>query len=306
MNDNCIEADGLTVFYGRQRGIIDVDLQVRNGEIFGFLGPNGSGKTTTQRVLMDVIRPTGGSACIFGLDCQKQGLAIRKRVGYLPGELSLYPSMKAEVFLQMLASLREKKVDRTFRDQLYERLKLDPSRKMKTYSQGNKQKIGIIAAFMNRPDLLILDEPTSGLDPMMQQVVMELIREAKADGRTVFISSHVLPEVQAVCDRVGIIREGRMIKVDQVENLTKQQFKRLQIRFRKSPPANAFAFDGVTEKGRDGQVVTLEIGEGMEKFMEVAVAYGIEDIETLPVTLEEIFLAFYDTHGERDNDAQST
>jgi len=303
MNDNIIETRGLTVYYGRQRGIINVDLQVRKGEIFGFLGPNGAGKTTAQRVLMDVIRPTGGSASIFGLDCQKQGLAIRKRVGYLPGELSLYPSMRADAFLHMLASLREKKVDRTFRHELYERLILDPSRRMKAYSQGNKQKIGIIAAFMDKPDLLILDEPTSGLDPMMQQVVMELMREAKADGRTVFISSHVLPEVQAVCDRVGIIREGKMIKTDQVENLTKQQFKRLQIRFRKTPPANAFAFDGVTEKRREGQVVTLEIGTSMEKFMEAAVPYGIEDIESLPVTLEEIFLAFYDSPREGGDDA---
>lgn len=303
MDDNIIETKGLTVYYGRQRDIIDVDLQVQKGEIFGFLGPNGAGKTTVMRVLMDVIRPTGGSASTFGLDCQKQGVATRKRIGYLPGELSLYPSMKADAFLHMLASLRERKVDRTFRQQLYERLNLDPSRRMKAYSHGNKQKIGIIAAFMGKPDLLILDEPTSGLDPMMQQVVMELVQEAKADGRTVLVSSHILPEVQAVCDRVGIIRDGKLIKTDQVESLTKQQFKRLQIRFRELPPANAFAFDGVTEKGRDGQVVTLEIGKGMDKFMEAAVSYGIEDIETLPVTLEEIFLAFYDNRHDGGNHA---
>ena len=303
MNDNIIETKGLTVYYGRQRGILDVDLQVRRGEIFGFLGPNGAGKTTTQRVLMDVIRPIRGSASIFGQDCQKQGVAIRKRVGYLPGELSLYPTMKADAFLQLLASLRDKKPDPTFRRQLYERLNFDPSRKMKAYSHGNRQKIGIVAAFMSKPDLLVLDEPTSGLDPIMQQVVMELVKEAKNDGCTVLFSSHILPEVQAVCDRVGIIRDGRLIKTDRVENLTKQQFKRLQIRFRESPPADAFALDGVREKGREGHEITFEIGEGMDKFMEAAAAYGIEDIETLPVTLEEIFLAFYDNQHDGGKNA---
>ena len=303
MNDNIIETEGLTVYYGRQRGIIDVDLQVQKGEIFGFLGPNGAGKTTAQRVLMDVIRPTGGRASVFGLDCQKQGVDIRKRVGYLPGELSLYPSMKADAFLHLLASLREEKVDRTFRQELYERLDLDPSRKMKAYSRGNKQKIGVIAAFMGKPDLLVLDEPTSGLDPIMQQVVLELVRETKDDGRTVFFSSHNLPEVQAVCDRVGIIREGQLVKTDTVETLTKQQFKLLQIRFRELPPANAFALDGVTERGRDGQAVTLEVKSGMDKLMETAASYGIEDIETFPVALEEVFLAYYDVqHKDKDRD----
>ena len=301
MNDNVIETTGLTVYYGRQRGIIDVGLQVQKGEIFGFLGPNGAGKTTVQRVLMDVIRPTDGCASIFGLDCQKQGVEVRKRIGYLPGELNLYPTMKADAFLHLLASLREKKVDRTFRHQLYERLDLDPSRKIKAYSRGNKQKIGIIAAFMAKPDLLVLDEPTSGLDPIMQQVVLELVQETKRDGRTVFFSSHNLPEVQAVCDRVGIIREGQLVRTDTVETLTKQQFKRLQIRFRESPPANAFAFDGITVKGRDGHVLTLEVRSGMDKLMEAAAPYGIEDIETLPVALEEIFLAFYDVQREDVN-----
>ena len=303
MSDSIIETKGLTVYYGRQRGIIDVGLQVHKGEIFGFLGPNGAGKTTAQRVLLDVIRPTRGSASIFGLDCQKQGVGIRRRVGYLPGDLSLYPTMKADSFLNLLASLREKQTDRAYRQELYGRLNLDPSRRVKTYSHGNKQKIGIIAAFMSKPDLLVLDEPTSGLDPIMQQVVMELVQEAKADGRTVLFSSHILPEVQAVCDRVGIIRDGQLVKTDSVETLTQQQFKRLQIRFRESPPANAFAIDGVTEKERDGRLLTLEIANGMDKFMEAAVAYGIEDIESLPVTLEEIFLAFYDSRNEGSDHA---
>ena len=202
--------------------------------------------------------------------------------------------MKGRSFLNMLASLQEKKVERSYRQQLYERLNLDPNRKMKEYSQGNKQKIGIVAAFMSKPDLLILDEPTAGLDPLIQQIVLELVREAKEDGRTVFFSSHILPEVQAVCDRVGIIREGQLIKTERVETLTKQQFTRLHLTLRRSPPIDTFALSGVTETGRDGQVVMLEIRQGLDKVMERAIPYGIEDIETLSVTLEEIFLAFYD------------
>jgi ABC-2 type transport system ATP-binding protein len=165
---------------------------------------------------------------------------------------------------------------------------------MKQYSRGNKQKIGIIAAFMGQPDLLVLDEPTSGLDPLIQQIVMELVKETKADGRTVFFSSHILPEVQAVCDRVGIIRDGKLIKTERVETLTHQQFKRLHLTLRQLPPTDAFKLDGVRETGREGQTVMLEVQQGLEQVMETAVSYGITDIETPPVTLEEIFLAFYD------------
>lgn len=303
MGDAVIHTSGLTVYYGAQRGIVDVDLQVRAGEVFGFLGPNGAGKTTLQRVLMDVLRPTRGSARVFGMDCRKQGVAIRKRAGYLPGELSLYPGIKAGAFLEMLGALHGGVVDETYRNQLCERLALDPARKMRTYSRGNKQKVGIVAAFMGRPDLLILDEPTSGLDPIMQQVLLDLVREAKDEGRTIFFSSHNLPEVQAVCDRVGIIREGRLIQTSEVDALTKQQFVRLRLRFRDTPPADAFSGNCVSETRRDGREVILEIAHGMDAVMTRAAALGIEEIETLPVTLEEIFLAFYDKPTKESLDA---
>lgn len=299
--DKIIETQDLTVYYGKHLGIKNVDLAVEKGEVFGFLGPNGAGKTTTQRVLLDVIRPTSGHAKIFGLDCQTDGVAIRKRIGYLPGELSLYPNMKGRDFLHMLASLQENKVEQSYRRELYERLNLDPTRKMKEYSRGNKQKIGIVAAFMGKPDLLVLDEPTGGLDPLIQQIVMELVREARDDGRTVFFSSHILPEVQAVCDRVGIIREGELIKTERVETLTKQQFKRLHLNLRETPPVDAFAFEGVTETGREGSMVMMEIRGNLNKVLEAAVSYGVEDIETPPVTLEEIFLAFYDRQNHGNN-----
>lgn len=294
MTNPVVETHNLSVYYGRHRGIEDVNLSVEQGEVFGFLGPNGAGKTTTQRVLLDVIHPSGGQAMIFGRDCQKEGVDIRKRIGYLPGELSLYPNMKGMAFLDMLASLHEKALDPAYLRQLFERLDLDPSRRMKEYSRGNKQKIGIVAAFMNKPDLLILDEPTSGLDPLVQQTVMELVQEVKEDGRTVFFSSHILPEVQAVCDRVGIIREGHLVKTERIEALTTQSFKRLHLTLKTVPPVDAFALEGVTETGRYDQTIMLEVRDGLSKVIEIAMPFGIVDIDTPPVTLEEIFLAFYD------------
>ena len=302
MGNNLIETEKLTVYYGKHRGIKDVDRVVEQGEVFGFLGPNGAGKTTTQRVLLDIIRPTSGRATVFGLDCQEEGVEIRKRVGYLPGELSLYPQMRGRAFLDMMAALYGYDIDRAYQRQLVARLDLDLSRKIKEYSRGNKQKVGIVLAFMGRPDLLILDEPTSGLDPLVQQTVLELVSEARDEGRTVFFSSHILSEVQAVCDRVGIIRGGELVKVERVETLIHQQFKRLNLTMREMPAADAFDFEGVTELGREGQLVRLEVRQNLDRVLQVAAPCGIVDIETLPVTLEEIFLAYYGRGNQGNND----
>jgi len=294
MTDYAIETNGLSVYYGQHRGILDVDLRVEKGDVFGFLGPNGAGKTTTERVLMDVIRPTAGQARIFGKDCQKESVSARESVGYLPGELSLYENLTARRFFKMYYSLQKSKAEPGYWQTLADRLDLDTSRKVREYSRGNKQKVGLVAAFMNRPDLLILDEPTTGLDPLVQQTVMELVREANQAGATVFFSSHVLPEVQAVCDRVGIIREGQLVATERVETLTKQQFKRIRFSFATPPPDDAFAQYEATETARDEQEITLEIRErSLDKLMETAVSFGIVDIETIPVSLEEIFLAYY-------------
>ena len=293
MTECVIETEGLSVYYGRHRGILNVDLRIERGEVFGFLGPNGAGKTTTQRVMMDVIRPTAGEARMFGKDCQKDGVAARDRVGYLPGELSLYDNMKGSQFFKMYFSLQKSNTDRRYWQTLAERLDLDTSRKIRELSRGNRQKVGVVAAFMNKPDLLILDEPTSGLDPLVQQTVMELVLEANQAGTTVFFSSHNLSEVQAVCDRVGIIREGQLVATERVEDMTRQQFKRLRINFTTMPPADAFTQEGVAELVRDEQGVQLEIRENLDKVMETAAPFGITDIETIPVTLEEIFLAYY-------------
>lgn len=293
-----IRTEDLTVYYGKHRGIVNVNLEVEQGEVFGFLGPNGAGKTTTQRVLLDIIRPSSGKATIFGLDCRKNGKDIRKRIGYLPGELKLYEHLTGSSYLRMIGSLDEKKPDKTFMAELCDRMDLDPSRKIREYSRGNKQKIGIVAAFMGKPDLLILDEPTTGLDPLKQQEVMDLVSDVKKDGRTVFLSSHILGEVQAVCDRVGIIRDGELVKTERVETLTRRQFRRIMIRTRKPVPEGTFSDEHVMELERNGDEteIVLEVRSGLEEVMKTLLTFGLDDLETRPVTLEEIFLAYYGKH----------
>ncbi len=292
-NERVIQTHDLTVYYGKHRGIKNVSLAVEKGEAFGFLGPNGAGKTTTQRVLLDVIRPTSGRAAIFGLDCRAQGVELRKRVGYLPGELALYKDMRADQFFRMYEYLRGANGPKGYWRELAERLDLDISRRIGKYSRGNKQKVGIVAAFMGRPDLLILDEPTSGLDPLVQQTVMAMVREVKADGRTVFFSSHILPEVQAVCDRVGIIREGELVATQRVEELIAARFNRLTLIFAGPPPAGAFELEGVTELERTEQSLTLEVHANLPKVLSAAAQHEVQDIATHNIGLEEIFLAYY-------------
>ncbi len=293
MSDKIIETHDLTVYYGKQRGIKGVNLTVEKGEAFGFLGPNGAGKTTTQRVLLDVIRPTSGRAAIFGMDCQTQGVDIRKRIGYLPGELALYGNMRANRFFEMYEYLRGPSGAKGYWHELAERLDLDTKRKIGNFSRGNKQKVGVVAAFMSKPDLLILDEPTGGLDPLVQQTVMEMVREVKADGRTVFFSSHILPEVQAVCDRVGIIREGELVVTQRVEDLIAARLNRMTLIFTDLPPAGVFDLDGVAEISRTALSVTLEVRENLPQVLSVAAQYNVHDIETHNVGLEEIFLEYY-------------
>jgi len=298
MSQAIIETNNLSVNYGQYRGIHELNLIVEEGEVYGFLGPNGAGKTTTQRVLLDIIRPTTGRAIVFGLDCQKDGVQIRRRIGYIPGELKLYQQLRADEYFDMITRVGGTTVDPAYRRELCERLDLDPRRPMRTYSRGNKQKVGLIAAFMRRPDLLILDEPTTGLDPLIQQHVLDLVREARAEGRTVFLSSHVLPEVQAVCDRAGIIRAGQIVATERVDQLIHSRLQRLNIRFERLPPSGALDLPGVTEVSRVGDQVSLEIRENLNQFLAQAVAFGVLEIETAQVSLEEVFMAYYDKNGE--------
>lgn len=297
-----LETHDLTMYYGRQRGIDGLDMAVEEGEVYGFLGPNGAGKTTTLRILLDLIRPTSGSATVFGLDCQKNGVDIRRRVGFLPGELSLYPQLRADRFLNLVNAMCGGKADKKEISGLCEHLDLDPTRRMGNYSRGNKQKVGLVAAFMGRPEILILDEPTAGLDPLVQQSVLDLVRQTRADGRTVLMSSHALPEVQAVCDRVGIIREGRLVATERVEELTHGQLHRLTLRFDRLPPDGSFAQLGAREISRHDQVVTLEIRENLNQVLVEAARYGVLDLETHQVSLEEVFMEYYGKGGGPNRD----
>jgi ABC-2 type transport system ATP-binding protein len=213
-----IRTEKLTKYYGTHRGIIDVDLEVQRGEVFGFLGPNGAGKTTTIRTLLDLIRPTSGKAYVFDIESSANPSAIHKRIGYLPGEFSLYDRLTGGQTLEYFGNLRGG-VDRAYQAKLIERFEIDPTRRFREYSKGNKQKIGLVVALQHRPELLILDEPTSGLDPLVQQTFFNTVREHVKDGATVFLSSHILSEVEKSCDRVAIIREGRIVRLDRVDAL---------------------------------------------------------------------------------------
>lgn len=301
MTINVIETKDLTVYYGKHRGIIDVNLTVEKGEVFGFLGPNGAGKTTTQRVLLDVFPPSSGRASVFGLDCQAEGVELRSRIGYLPGELALYSNMKASEFFKMYEYLRGENGSKDYWRELADRLDLDTSRKIRQFSRGNKQKVGVVAAFMSRADLLVLDEPTGGLDPLVQKTVLEMVREAKADGRTIFFSSHILSEVQAVCDRVGIIRDGRLVATQRVEDLFAQRMNRMSLIFDGAPSASTFDFDGVTELDRSEQSIMLEVRENLPLVLEAAAKHNVRDIETHNISLEEIFLAYYSKENGAEN-----
>ncbi|MFP3853677.1 MAG: ABC transporter ATP-binding protein [Anaerolineales bacterium] len=293
MSTPVITTENLTVFYGRHRGIIGVDLEVREGEVFGFLGPNGAGKTTTQRVLLDLIRPLRGVAQIFGRDCQQHGVQVRERIGYLPGELNLFESMTANDYFDLISSVRNTNVDRSYRQELCEQLELNPNRRIREYSRGNRQKVGVVAAFMNKPDLLILDEPTTGLDPLIQRRVLNIVRAAREEGRTAFFSSHVLSEVQAVCDRVGIIREGRLIATERVDFLTERNFRRVRLWFDHALSGTALEMEGVKLLDEQDGALTYEVQDNMDQLLSKAVEHQVKDIETLPVTLEEVFLAYY-------------
>jgi ABC-2 type transport system ATP-binding protein len=297
-----IETEGLTKYYGRSRGIIDVSLQVEPGEIFGFLGPNGAGKTTTIRLLLDLIRPTRGHARVLGLDPQRDGVEVRRRVGYLPGELALYPDLTGQQVLEYTAHLHNG-VPRGEIARLAERLEADLRRPIRTLSHGNRQKIGIILALMHRPELLILDEPTMGLDPLMQQALYELLEEVRRDGRTIFFSSHILPEVERLCDRVGILREGRLVAVETVSDLKGVAVRRMDMVFERPVDPEPFrAIPGVREVTASGSTLHVAVQGSLDPLIKAAAQHTVLNIVTYEPNLEEAFLAFYRDNGRRTRD----
>jgi ABC-2 type transport system ATP-binding protein len=288
-----IRTEALTKTYGSHRGIIDVDLEVAEAEVFGFLGPNGAGKTTTIRTVLDLIRPTSGRAFVFGIESSVDPEAIHRRIGYIPGEFTLYDRLTGGQTIEYFANLRGG-VDRAYQASLVERLGIDPTRRFKEYSKGNKQKIGLVVALQHRPDLLILDEPTSGLDPLVQQAFYELVREARAEGRTVFLSSHILSEVERTCDRVAIIRDGRLVKVDRTEALRDLAHHQVELRFADGVPAAEFeALPGVSDVSVEDHVLRMRVSGPITPVVQAAARYELLDFVSREPTLEETFLAQY-------------
>jgi ABC-2 type transport system ATP-binding protein len=292
-----IQTEKLTKSYGEHRGIIDVDLSVEQGEVFGFLGPNGAGKTTAIRTILDLIRPTSGKAFVFGIESSVDPVAIHRRIGYLPGEFALYDRLTGLQTLTYFANLRGG-VDQAYQASLIERFDLDPTRRFKEYSKGNKQKVGLVAALQHKPDLLLLDEPTSGLDPLVQQTFSAVIRETVADGRTVFLSSHVLSEVEKTCDRVAIIRDGQLVKVDRVDALRDLAHHQVELRFAGPVPTSAFEhITGVSDVTAEDHVLRLRVSGAIAPVVQVAARYELLDFVSREPSLEETFLAEYGHDG---------
>ncbi|MEO8273821.1 MAG: ABC transporter ATP-binding protein [Chloroflexota bacterium] len=288
-----IETEKLTKSYGPFRGILDVDLVVNEGEIFGFLGPNGAGKTTTIRILLDLIRPTGGRARVFGIDATADPVQIHRRLGYLPGEWNLYDRLTGAETITYFGNLRGG-LDRKYVDELVQRLDLDPSRRFREYSKGNKQKVGLICALQHKPELLILDEPTSGLDPLVQQTFNELLFEGRTAGRTVFLSSHIISEVERTCDRVAIIREGRIVRLDTVEGVRSLAAHEVELRFAEPVAAAPFAaIPGVTNLVEEGRTLRMLVTGLIAPVVRLAGQYDLVDFVSREPSLEEVFLAEY-------------
>jgi ABC-2 type transport system ATP-binding protein len=288
-----IQTEKLTKYYGSHRGIVEVDLAVNEGEAFGFLGPNGAGKTTMIRTLLDHIRPTSGRATIFGIQTTEDPVAIHRRLGYLPGEFVLYDKLTGGQTIEYFANLRGG-VDKLYQADLIARLDIDPSRKFREYSKGNKQKIGLVIALQHRPDLLLLDEPTSGLDPLMQQEFYGVIREAKAEGRTVFLSSHILSEVEKTCDRVAIIRDGRLARVDRTETLRDLAHHQVELVFTNHVPVEEFAtLPGVSDVVAEDHVLRMRVTGSIAPVVRTAARYEVADFVSREPSLEETFLAEY-------------
>jgi ABC-2 type transport system ATP-binding protein len=295
----------LTKTFGRRRGVIDVDLRVRRGEVFGFLGPNGAGKSTTIRLLLGLYQPTSGDVTVLGRDPLADGVAIRARVGYLPGELALFPRLTGREHLDWFARARAIRSTK-YRDELVDRFGVELDRPVRALSKGNRQKIGIVLAFMHRPELLVLDEPTSGLDPLLQDEFARLLRETAADGRTVFLSSHELDEVQRIADRVAIIKEGRIVVTDGVEQLRRSAPRTVEFAFERDVDLAAFsAIEGVRLLENVDHRVRLALSGAIAPLLRVAAELEPVDMTARPADLEELFLTYYRddarTTGPRDD-----
>lgn len=294
-NNSVISINDLTKSYGKQRGISNVSFDVFDGEVFGFLGPNGAGKTTTIRLMLDLIRPSSGNINIFGFDSRKNSVDIKKDIGYLPGELELYSNMNGKDFLIYMSNLHGN-VDWDFVEGMIERLDADLSKSIGNLSHGNKQKLGLIQAFMHDPSLLILDEPTNGLDPIVQEEFHKILKELKNEDKTVFISSHIMSEVEEICDRVGIIREGKLIALQTIEDLKAKRFQSIEVHFASEVPKNIFEnISNIIDLEIKGNIVKCKVtgNDNLDSFIKTIANYKVTKIIAPEPNLEEIFLSYF-------------
>ncbi|GGW08316.1 ABC transporter [Streptomyces narbonensis] len=293
--ENVIELRELTKRYGARRGLAGLTLEVRTGEVFGFLGPNGAGKSTTIRLLLDLIRPTSGTATVLGLSPRAQGTELRARTGYLAGDFVCDGRQNVRGYLRFLGALRGG-VPQQHIDDLADRLGLDQNTRIRKLSKGNRQKVGLVQAFMHRPELLVLDEPTTGLDPLVQQTFLDLVTETAADGRTVFMSSHVMSEVEAVADRVGIIRDGRLAALDTVAHLRAGAVRDVEVTFETPVPQHAFAdLPGADRLGLDITRTTLsgQVVGSPDALIKALAGYSVTGLRATEPALEEVFHSYY-------------
>jgi ABC-2 type transport system ATP-binding protein len=286
-----IRTEGLSKRYGRQWAVKDLNLEVAEGEVLGYLGPNGAGKTTTIRLLLGLVRPTAGRAEIFGLDSQTDAVEAHRRLAYVPGEANLWPSLTGAETLHLLGQVQGR-VDVAYRNELVELFQLDPSKKVRAYSKGNRQKVTLIAGFMGRPDLLVLDEPTSGLDPLMEQAFRHCVREAGARGQTVFLSSHILSEVEALCERVGILRAGELAELGTLAEMRHLSALSVEAVF-DGPPPDVTGVPGVTAVEVEGNRLRAQVRGSVEPLLKVLAGAEVRQLLSREPSLEELFLAHY-------------
>lgn len=289
--NHCIEINRITKDYGQSRGVFDLSFQVKKGEVLGFLGPNGAGKTTAIRQLMGFIKPDSGSVNILGMDCFLEADKIQRSLGYLPGEIAFIDSMTGVDFIRFVSEMKNMKdLGRT--KELMERFELNPSGKMKKMSKGMKQKIGIVCAFMQDPEILILDEPTSGLDPLMQNQFVELILEEKKRGKTILMSSHIFEEIERTCDRAAIIRQGKLVAVEDMDKLRFGRKKIVEFCFETEEMAASFS-GALKNAQQEGSKVTVKVGRDMDAVIKKAGDYTVKDMDVRTPSLEEFFMHFY-------------
>jgi ABC-2 type transport system ATP-binding protein len=307
-NTPVIQTENLSKMYRKNRreqvrALDHLNLSVQPGEIFGYLGPNGAGKTTTIRLLLDLIRPSEGRASIFGQDVRANSVELHKCIGFLPGELNLWKNLTGLQVVNVISRIRGG-VEMKYVHELAERLQLDLSLRVRSYSSGNKRKLGLVIALMNKPDLLILDEPTNGLDPLMQQIFNELMLETQREGRTIFLSSHILSEVQAICDRVGILGGGQLKAVERVSDLTHADFRWVTLRLReKVTPEQLASLPGVSDVTAEDGSLRLRLVGDFDPLLRQISGYYVEDLRVQEPTLEEIFLTYYGNNRQPNHKA---